>query len=81
MSFDLGRDGITCNLISVGLTLTERMIDAGYAQMAERFVPLTPVGRTQTPQDVPGTVVYFASDDAAYVTGQVISVDGGRSMH
>lgn len=81
MSFDLGRDGITCNLISVGLTLTERMLDAGYDQMAERFVPLTPMGRTQTPQDVPGTVAYFASDDAAYVTAQVISVDGGRSMH
>ncbi len=81
MSFDLGADGITCNLISVGLTMTDRMLDAGYDQMAERFLALTPMARTETPHDVPGTVVYFASDDSAYVTAQVISVDGGRSMH
>jgi 2-hydroxycyclohexanecarboxyl-CoA dehydrogenase len=39
------------------------------------------MARTQQPDDVPGTVAYFASDDAGYVTAQVLSVDGGRSMH
>lgn len=81
MAFDLGRDGITCNLISVGLTMTDRMLDAGYQAMADRFVATTPMARTQQPGDVPGTVAYFASDDAGYVTAQVLSVDGGRSMH
>lgn len=81
MAFDLGRDGITCNLVSVGLTLTDRMVDAGYETMAERFVASTPMARTQRPDDVPGTVAYFASDDAGYVTGQALSVDGGRTMH
>jgi len=61
--------------------MTDRMIEAGYEQMAERFLALTPMQRTETPQDVPGTVLFLASDDSAYVTAQVISVDGGRSMH
>ena len=61
--------------------MTDRMLEAGYEQMAERFLALTPMARTQTPGDIPGTVAYLASDDAAYVTAQVISVDGGRSMH
>jgi 2-hydroxycyclohexanecarboxyl-CoA dehydrogenase len=55
--------------------------DAGYQAMAERFAATTPMARMQRPDDVPGTVAYFASDDAGYVTGQVLSVDGGRSMH
>jgi 2-hydroxycyclohexanecarboxyl-CoA dehydrogenase len=61
--------------------MTERMLDAGYQAMADRFVATTPMARTQQPGDVPGTVAYFASDDAGYVTAQVLSVDGGRSMH
>ena len=81
ISFDLGAINATCNCVSVGLTMTDRMIEAGYEQMAERFLALTPMQRTETPQDVPGTVLFLASDDSAYVTAQVISVDGGRSMH
>jgi len=81
LSFDLGAVNATCNCVSVGLTMTDRMIEAGYEQMAERFLALTPMQRTETPQDVPGTVLFLASDDSAYVTAQVISVDGGRSMH
>ena len=81
MAFDLGRDGITCNLVSVGLTMTDRMVDAGYEAMAERFLAATPMARVQRPDDIPGTVAYFASDDAGYVTGQALSVDGGRTMH
>lgn len=81
MAYDLGKINATSNCVSVGLTLTDRMLEAGYDEMAERFVAITPMNRTENPADVPGTVLYLASDDAAYVTAQVISVDGGRSMH
>jgi 2-hydroxycyclohexanecarboxyl-CoA dehydrogenase len=39
-----------------------------------------PLGRLATPEDIAGAVAYFASDDAAYVTGQVLSVSGGLTM-
>jgi 2-hydroxycyclohexanecarboxyl-CoA dehydrogenase len=39
-----------------------------------------PLGRFGTPEDVAGAVAYFASDEAAYVTGQVLSVSGGLTM-
>lgn len=81
LAFDVGGFGVTVNLVSVGLTMTERMLDAGYEERAQRFLAMTPMARTQTPDDIPGTVLYFASDDSGYVTAQVISVDGGRSMH
>lgn len=81
LSFDLGAINATCNCVSVGLTMTDRMVKAGYEQMADQFLALTPMARTEVPEDVPGTVLFLASDDSAYVTAQVISVDGGRSMH
>lgn len=81
MVYDLGKVNATSNCVSVGLTMTDRMLDAGYDEMAERFIAITPMNRTGNPSDIPGTVLYLASDDSAFVTGQVISVDGGRSMH
>ena len=39
-----------------------------------------PLGRIGQPDDLPGAILFFASDDAAYVTGQVLSVSGGLTM-
>jgi len=44
----------------------------------ERAVPMKRIGR---PEDIPGIVAFLASDDAEYITGQVISVSGGLTMH
>jgi 3-oxoacyl-[acyl-carrier protein] reductase len=46
----------------------------------DRVVPKVPLGRAGTPADVAGWIVFLASDQAAYVTGQVIEVDGGQVM-
>ena len=46
----------------------------------QRAVDATPLGRLGTPEDVAGAVVFFASDDASFITGQVLSVDGGLVM-
>ena len=81
LAFDVGGFGVTVNLVSLGLTMTERMQAAGYEERAQRFVAMTPMQRIEAPDDIPGTVLFFASDDSAFVTAQVISVDGGRSMH
>ncbi|PZP18976.1 MAG: 2-hydroxycyclohexanecarboxyl-CoA dehydrogenase, partial [Kocuria rhizophila] len=40
-----------------------------------------PLGRLGQPDDLPGAILFLASDDAAFITGQVISVSGGLTMH
>ena len=47
--------------------------DGALTQLAQQ----TPMGRLGTPEDIAGTVAYFASEEAGFVTGQVICADGG----
>jgi len=80
------RDGITINVVCPGPTQTALFDDyklgAGnpdkLQQAFERAIPLGRIGR---PDDLPGAIVFFASDDAAYITGQVLSVSGGLTMN
>jgi 2-hydroxycyclohexanecarboxyl-CoA dehydrogenase len=79
------RQGITFNVVCPGPIDTA--LFAGYAEGAgnpdklrEAMRRAIPMGRIGAPEDLPGTIAYFASDDAAYVTGQVISVSGGLTM-
>ena len=50
-------------------------------KLIEAFRRSIPLGRIGQPDDLPGAIVFFASDDAAYVTGQVLSVSGGLTMN
>lgn len=84
LAVDLGRDGIRCNAIAPGWInsdLSNDYIDAQPDPVEARagLLKLHPVGRTGEPGDVDATVVFLASDDAAFITGQVIVVDGGRT--
>jgi len=79
------RHDITVNVVCPGPTDTA--LFEGYAQGAghpeklrEAMRRAIPMGRIATPDDLPGTIAFLASDDAAYVTGQVISVSGGLTM-
>lgn len=79
------RHGITFNVVCPGPTDTA--LFEGYAEGAghpeklrEAMRRAIPMGRIATPDDLPGTIAFLASDDAAYVTGQVISVSGGLTM-
>lgn len=72
--------GITVNGVEPGNILTEGMQQhrsAEFIAMMERAVPL---GRLGTPQDVAAAVAFLASDDAAYITGTTIIVDGGQTL-
>ena len=50
-------------------------------KLVAAFQRSIPLGRIGQPDDLPGAIVFFASDDAAFITGQVISVSGGLTMH
>jgi len=79
------RHGITVNVVCPGPTDTALFADykqgAGNPEkLTEAFTRAIPLGRIGQPTDLPGAIAFFASDDAAYVTGQVLSVSGGLSM-
>jgi 2-hydroxycyclohexanecarboxyl-CoA dehydrogenase len=81
---ETARRGVTVNCVCPGPTETAlldevRSSDRG-AKIMQAVGRAIPLGRFGTPEDVAGAVAYFASDEAAYVTGQVLSVSGGLTM-
>jgi len=80
------RHGVTVNVVCPGPTDTALFAEykegAGNPEkLMEAFTRSIPLGRIGQPDDLPGAVLFFASDDAAYVTGQVLSVSGGLTMN
>ena len=71
--------GITVNAIAPGFIETQ-MVDAISSQLQEKILERIPLGYFGTPEDVAGVVAFLASEDARYVTGQVIGIDGGLSL-
>jgi 2-hydroxycyclohexanecarboxyl-CoA dehydrogenase len=79
------RHGITVNVVCPGPTDTALFAEykegAGNPEkLLEAFQRSIPLGRIGQPDDLPGAIVFFASDDANYITGQVLSVSGGLTM-
>jgi 2-hydroxycyclohexanecarboxyl-CoA dehydrogenase len=80
------RHGITVNVVCPGPTDTALFADykegAGNPEkLMEAFTRSIPLGRIGQPGDLPGAILFFASDDAGFVTGQVLSVSGGLTMN
>ena len=80
------RHGITVNVVCPGPTDTALFADykegAGNPEkLMEAFTRAIPLGRIGQPDDLPGAILFFASADAAFVTGQVLSVSGGLTMN
>jgi 3-oxoacyl-[acyl-carrier protein] reductase len=76
LAVELGPHGITVNAVGPGAILIERTSHE-LPDYAGTFARATPIGRVGHPEDIAGAVVYYCSDAAAYVTGQVFWVDGG----
>ena len=74
------RDNIRCNAVLPGMTATEAVSNNLTPEFQEFFLKHIPIKRMATPEEIAGAVAYFASDDAAYTTGQIMDVSGGFGM-
>lgn len=76
---ELSSRNITANAVAPGFIPTD-MTDKINAKMREQLLAQIPLGKFGSPEDIAATVAFLASDDAAYITGQVLVVDGGMVM-
>lgn len=71
--------GITVNAVAPGFVLTDLTKDLP-EDLVKQLNSVIPLGRWGTPEEIARATAFFASDDAAYITGQVLNVDGGMAM-
>jgi len=78
---ELGKDGITVNALAPGFTLSENVArQEDHVRAGERTRLTRAIQRDEKPEDLAGTVSFLASEDAAFMTGQTLVVDGGSAM-
>jgi 3-oxoacyl-[acyl-carrier protein] reductase len=80
LASELGEWGITVNALAPGLTKTERTVDVPEEVWGFQ-VALQSIKRPEVPEDLVGAVIFLASDEAAFITGHTLSVNGGFVMH
>ena len=76
---ELASRGITCNAVAPGFVLTELTQDLP-DNLKQEITSRTPLGRFGTTEEIANAVAFLCSDEAAFITGQVLAVDGGLVM-
>jgi NAD(P)-dependent dehydrogenase (short-subunit alcohol dehydrogenase family) len=81
-ALELGAQGITVNAVAPGPVATELYLKNNpmSPEAREAFASRIPLKRVGTPEEIAGAITYFLSDDASFVTGQVLYVCGGLSI-
>jgi len=80
MAIELAPHSITVNAVCPGPTYTDMLLGATDAAQREELTAIAPLGRLGQPEDIAGAVLYLASEESDWCTGQAISVDGGMSI-
>jgi 3-oxoacyl-[acyl-carrier protein] reductase len=76
---ELASRNITVNAVAPGFVITDMTVGLS-DQVKDTIHNKIPLGRTGTPEEIAAAVIFLASSEAAYITGQVLSVDGGIVM-
>lgn len=80
VALEVAGSGVRVNAIAPGATPNQRMRDAMTAEALDRLARLHPLGRLGTPEDMAAAAVFLLSDDASWITGATLDVNGGRLM-
>jgi NAD(P)-dependent dehydrogenase (short-subunit alcohol dehydrogenase family) len=80
LAFELGRYGVTANAIAPGTTATERVVAVRSPEQREQIGKGTAIGRIAEVADIVGWILFLATPEAGYLTGQTLSMNGGRLM-
>jgi acetoacetyl-CoA reductase len=81
LSLEVARKGVTVNTISPGYIGTQMVMAIPKEVLDSKIIPQIPMGRLGKPEEVAGLVAYLASEEAAFVTGANIAINGGQHMH
>jgi acetoacetyl-CoA reductase len=80
LALEMARHNVTVNTVSPGYLRTKMVMAVPDEVMTNRILPQIPVGRLGEPEEVAGLVAYLSSDEAAFVTGANIAINGGQHM-
>ena len=80
LALEVARKGVTVNTISPGYIGTKMVMAIPQEVLDSKIVPQIPMGRLGKPEEVAGLVAYLASDEAAFLTGANIAINGGQHM-
>jgi NAD(P)-dependent dehydrogenase (short-subunit alcohol dehydrogenase family) len=81
MARELGGDGIAVNCVAPGLTMSESVKRSHPEEWTLANMASRAFKRREEPEDITGTVVFLASAESDFITGQTIVVDGGSALH
>jgi acetoacetyl-CoA reductase len=80
LALEVARKGVTVNTISPGYIGTDMVRAIAKEVLETKIIPQIPMGRLGTPEEVAGLVAYLAGEEAAFVTGANIAINGGQHM-
>ena len=81
LALEVARKGVTVNTISPGYIGTKMVTAIPKEILDSKILPQIPIGRLGKPEEVAGLIIYLCSEEAAFVTGANISINGGQHMY
>ncbi|HEX5611893.1 MAG TPA: SDR family oxidoreductase, partial [Burkholderiales bacterium] len=81
LALECARKGVTVNTISPGYIGTKMVTAIPKEILDSKILPQIPIGRLGKPEEVAGLIIYLCSEEAAFVTGANISINGGQHMY